>query len=85
MSTIAKAAGTHFDPRVVEVFLEIEDRFRQISQQFQAAADASKSEATHATLPGAALQAAVLPAADGPFVAVPQIDDFETPLHPTDH
>ena len=32
---IAEAAGTQFDPRVVEVFLQLEDRFRRLSEQFQ--------------------------------------------------
>jgi HD-GYP domain-containing protein (c-di-GMP phosphodiesterase class II) len=34
VAMIAEAAGTHFDPRVVEVFLEIQDRFQQIWRQF---------------------------------------------------
>jgi len=32
---IAEAAGSQFDPRVVEVFLQIHDRFRQLADQFQ--------------------------------------------------
>jgi HD-GYP domain-containing protein (c-di-GMP phosphodiesterase class II) len=32
---IAGAAGTQFDPRLVEVFLQIEDRFRQLADQLQ--------------------------------------------------
>jgi HD-GYP domain-containing protein (c-di-GMP phosphodiesterase class II) len=32
---ISESAGSHFDPRVVEVFLQIHERFRQISEQFQ--------------------------------------------------
>jgi HD-GYP domain-containing protein (c-di-GMP phosphodiesterase class II) len=32
---ITEAAGTQFDPRLVEVFLRIEDRFRQLADQFQ--------------------------------------------------
>ena len=31
---IAKASGTHFDPRIVEAFVQIEDRFRQIFHLF---------------------------------------------------
>jgi HD-GYP domain-containing protein (c-di-GMP phosphodiesterase class II) len=34
VAAIAEAAGTQFDPRVVEVFLQIEDRFRQRAEQF---------------------------------------------------
>jgi HD-GYP domain-containing protein (c-di-GMP phosphodiesterase class II) len=33
VAIIAEAAGKHFDPRVVDVFLQIQDRFRQIWQQ----------------------------------------------------
>ena len=32
---IAEAAGSQFDPRVVEVFLQIHDRFHQLADQFQ--------------------------------------------------
>jgi HD-GYP domain-containing protein (c-di-GMP phosphodiesterase class II) len=32
---IAGAAGTQFDPRLVEVFLQMEDRFRQLADQLQ--------------------------------------------------
>jgi response regulator RpfG family c-di-GMP phosphodiesterase len=70
VSTIAKAAGTHFDPRVVEVFLEIEGRFRQISQQFQTAATASKSEVTDTATPLLVPEHAVLPTTDSDFAAI---------------
>ena len=70
VATISKAAGTHFDPRVVEVFLEIEDRFRQISQQFQTAASVSKSENTNATAPPLAPQQVVLPLNGSDFAAI---------------
>jgi HD-GYP domain-containing protein (c-di-GMP phosphodiesterase class II) len=35
VSTIAAEAGKHFDPRLVEVFLEIEGSYRNISRQFR--------------------------------------------------
>jgi response regulator RpfG family c-di-GMP phosphodiesterase len=68
VATIAKAAGTHFDPRVVEVFLEIEDRFRQISQQFQTAA-ASKTEAMNTATPLLIPEPAILSLTDSDFAA----------------
>ncbi len=40
---IAEAAGTQFDPRVVEVFLENEDRFRQLADQFEIIEQSSAS------------------------------------------
>jgi putative two-component system response regulator len=33
-SMILEEAGTHFDPRIVQAFLETEDQFRTIQQQF---------------------------------------------------
>jgi HD-GYP domain-containing protein (c-di-GMP phosphodiesterase class II) len=32
---LAGASGSQFDPRVIEVFLQIHDRFRQLADQFQ--------------------------------------------------
>ena len=32
---LANASGSQFDPRVIEVFLQIHDRFRQLADQFQ--------------------------------------------------
>jgi putative two-component system response regulator len=40
---IAEASGTQFDPRVVEVFLQIEDRIRQLAEQYQNADKSSES------------------------------------------
>ena len=41
VAVIADAAGKQFDPRVVDVFLQIEDRFRQLAEQFHAPAESS--------------------------------------------
>ena len=43
VAKIAEAAGTHFDPRLVDVFLQIEDRFRQIAEQFQASTGSTEA------------------------------------------
>jgi HD-GYP domain-containing protein (c-di-GMP phosphodiesterase class II) len=40
---IAEASGTQFDPRVVEVFLQIEGRIRQLAEQYQDADSGSAS------------------------------------------
>jgi HD-GYP domain-containing protein (c-di-GMP phosphodiesterase class II) len=47
VAMIAEAAGKHFDPRVVDVFLQIQDRFRQIWQQFHAATPPSPDAGQH--------------------------------------
>src|SRR5262249_10331930 len=44
VALIAEAAGTHFDPRVVGTFLQIQDRFLQISEQFQTRARTSSGD-----------------------------------------
>lgn len=49
VALIAEAAGTHFDPRVVDVFLQIHNRFLQISEQFDTPARASKNESAATT------------------------------------
>lgn len=41
---IAGAAGTQFDPRVVEVFLQIEDRIGELADQFHAQEQANSSQ-----------------------------------------
>jgi HD-GYP domain-containing protein (c-di-GMP phosphodiesterase class II) len=45
LSIIAAEAGMHFDPRIVEVLLEIEDRFRSISSHLRTSRE---PEPTHA-------------------------------------
>jgi putative two-component system response regulator len=53
VALIAEASGTQFDPRLVEVFLQIEDRFRQLADQLQSAADSYQSDHPFDALPGA--------------------------------
>ena len=50
VAVIAAAAETQFDPRVVEVFLQIEDRFRQLAEQNQASHDSSAAREIGAAL-----------------------------------
>jgi HD-GYP domain-containing protein (c-di-GMP phosphodiesterase class II) len=40
---IAGAAGTQFDPRIIEVFLQLEDRFRRLSERFNSADEPADS------------------------------------------
>ncbi len=47
---IAEAAGTHFDPCVVKVFLQIQDRFRHIWQQSHTEAPPSPDAGRNATI-----------------------------------
>jgi HD-GYP domain-containing protein (c-di-GMP phosphodiesterase class II) len=69
VSMIADASGTHFDPRVVEVFLQIQDRFRQIWQQFHTAAPAIHGAA------GGAIES------DFGIAATERFDEFTASLH----
>lgn len=70
VAMIAEAAGSHFDPRVVEAFLQIEDRFRQIFQQFHAPHEPSNREATEMTCPAPESQAAAEQAVHSDFAEV---------------
>jgi putative two-component system response regulator len=48
---IADAAGTQFDPRIVEAFVRLEDRFRRLSDRFCEADSTSEStESNHPDL-----------------------------------
>ncbi|OYV78796.1 MAG: hypothetical protein B7Z73_19435, partial [Planctomycetia bacterium 21-64-5] len=49
VSMIRNGAGKQFDPRLVEVFLEIEEEFRAIAEQYAAAARLSLRVATPAS------------------------------------
>lgn len=53
VSLIAEASGTQFDPRLVEVFLQIEDRFRQLADQMQPAGESCTPDNSINALPGA--------------------------------
>ena len=57
---IAEAAGTQFDPRVVDVFLQLEDRFRRLSEQFQTTNESSPPRESNAAVPAAVLRNAEL-------------------------
>lgn len=57
---IAEAAGTQFDPRVVEVFLQLEDRFRRLSEQFHTTDDPSPQRESSASMLAAVPQSAAL-------------------------
>ena len=50
VAVIADAAGTQFDPRVVEVFLQLEDRFRRLADQFLTAEESDTPDAAPAAL-----------------------------------
>jgi HD-GYP domain-containing protein (c-di-GMP phosphodiesterase class II) len=64
VALIAEAAGTQFDPRVVEVLLQMEDRFRRLADQFHTTEESS-SPRTSSTprQSNAAVLAAVPPSA----------------------
>jgi putative two-component system response regulator len=49
VAMIAEAAGTHFDPSVVDVFLQIQDRFRQIRQQLHTETPPSQDAGRYTT------------------------------------
>jgi HD-GYP domain-containing protein (c-di-GMP phosphodiesterase class II) len=71
VAMIAEASGMHFDPRVVEAFLQIQDRFHEIWQQF------------HTVMPVS--QDAGQDAAESEFAAdaAARFDEFTTSLHQT--
>jgi HD-GYP domain-containing protein (c-di-GMP phosphodiesterase class II) len=76
VAMIANEAGTHFDPRIVDVFLQMQDRFRQISQQFHANTTASTTEATNRAAPATARTTIEQFLKDNDFVAA-AIKDFD--------
>lgn len=57
---IAEAAGTQFDPRVVDMFLQLEDRFRRLSEQFHTTNESSLLRESNAAVPAAVLRSAEL-------------------------
>lgn len=59
VATIAEASGTQFDPRIVEVFLEIEDQFRRISGQFHDTNTAVELPAATAVAPAGLIPPAI--------------------------
>jgi HD-GYP domain-containing protein (c-di-GMP phosphodiesterase class II) len=76
VAMIADEAGTHFDPRIVEVFLQMQDRFHQISQQFYANTQASTTQVANRTAPATARTTIEQFLKDNDFVAA-AIKDFD--------
>jgi HD-GYP domain-containing protein (c-di-GMP phosphodiesterase class II) len=78
VAMIADEAGTHFDPRIVEVFLQIQDRFRQISQQFQATTKSPTTQAANRETPAVASSTIEQFLTESDFVAA-AIKDYDGP------
>ena len=84
VAMIAEAAGTQFDARVVEVFLEIEDQFCRVAEQFRADAEPPNIAELSAMIPMAAPQDAEHTVTDTEFATdrAEQLIESEL-LHPT--
>ncbi|HEX3725310.1 MAG TPA: HD domain-containing phosphohydrolase [Pirellulales bacterium] len=82
VKAIFEAAGSHFDPRVVEAFMQIKDRFHQISQQFLAPRKSTDAEASMAIPPS---DPPDFVASSGKLVASVPLHAIETTLGETNY